>query len=137
MSRRVFFDANVLFTAAYSPGGKASTLIEEADRIGIVLVTSPLALEEARWNLAAKAPQAVPRLETLARGFQLAKLVQGSCPLKLPAKDQPIFLAALASGANVLLTGDRKDFGRYMEKPARTQGVLIVTVARFLEEYLG
>jgi uncharacterized protein len=136
VNRRVFFDANVIFTAAYSPAGKASTLIAGADRISLTLFTSPLALDEARRNLATKAPHALPRLDRIAGRFQLVKFAPRPCPLDLPAKDEPIFLGALACGAGVLLTGDRKDFGRYMEKPERTEGVLIVTVARFIEAYM-
>jgi hypothetical protein len=41
---RVFLDANVLFTAAYSPDGLSA------------LLTSPLAIVEAERNLEAKRP---------------------------------------------------------------------------------
>lgn len=126
----------MIFTAAYSPGGKASTLIQDAGRIGLALFTSTLALEEARRNLLIKAPHALPRLDRIAGRFELVNFAPRPCPLELPAKDQPIFLAALACGAGVLLTGDRKHFGRHMEKPERTDGVLIATVARFLEAYV-
>lgn len=136
MIRKVFFDANVIFTAAYSPLGKASTLIDDAGRIGLTLFTSELAMAEARRNLAFKAPHAIPRLDQITRRFQLVKFAPSPCPLELPAKDQPIFLGALACGAAVLLTGDKKDFGRYMEKPKQTEGVLIVTVARFIDAYV-
>jgi hypothetical protein len=54
------------------------------------------------------------------------------CPAGLAAKDQPIFRAALACRADVLLTGDIRDFGFLMNAPEKSGGLLIQTVAEFL-----
>jgi hypothetical protein len=50
----------------------------------------------------------------------------------LPKKDDPIFLSALGARCTHLLTGDLKDFGRFMNAPEDTSGILIQTVAGFL-----
>ncbi len=55
------------------------------------------------------------------------------CPQGLVEKDQPIFRAALGCGATHLLTGDLKHFGPQMNRPEETCGVLVQTVAAFLE----
>jgi predicted nucleic acid-binding protein len=51
----------------------------------------------------------------------------------LPEKDRPILEAAIRCKATHLLTGDRKHFGRFMNRPEVTSGVIIQTVAEFLE----
>lgn len=53
---RVFFDSNVLFTAAHNPSGKAALVIELGVRGHWELVTSAHAFEEARRNLDLKFP---------------------------------------------------------------------------------
>ena len=53
-------------------------------------------------------------------------------PQGLARKDRPIFQAACR--ATHLLTGDLRDFGRFMDRPDETLGVRIQTVAGFLDE---
>jgi hypothetical protein len=38
------------------------------------------------------------------------------CPVDLPDKDKPVFMAATAAGADYLLTGDVTHFGTYFGK---------------------
>lgn len=130
--KRVFLDANVLFTAAHNPAGKASLLFELARRGHWTLSTCQLAYEEARRNVRIKFPECLPRLNELGRDMRILSLVpQTSCPLELPVKDQPIFLSALQSGATHLLTGDIKHFGPFMDRASETRGVLIQTGSTF------
>ena len=56
---RTFVDANVLFTAAYSPQGKVAMLMESAS---FLIVTSDYAVEEARRNILAKRPASIDLL---------------------------------------------------------------------------
>jgi predicted nucleic acid-binding protein len=126
---KIFIDANLLFTAAYSPQGKAADVL----RSSFVLVTSEYAAEEARRNIQAKRPSAVAELEKILTSIQIVASAQSeTCPLDLPSKDQPIFLAALKFGATHLLTGDIKDFGPFMNRPNETCGIIIQTVTDFL-----
>lgn len=130
---RLFLDANVLFTAAHNPGGKASFVVDLASRGHWRAVTSALAVEEARRNLEVKFAEPVPRLdELLTRVAVVATVVGKSCPVRLPPKDQHIFLSALRSGCTHLLTGDRKHFGVHMNRPKDTEGIVVQTVADFL-----
>jgi predicted nucleic acid-binding protein len=57
---RVFLDANILFTAAYSLDGLSAFLIELATAGRLTLLTSPLAVVEAERNLETKRPAALP-----------------------------------------------------------------------------
>ena len=136
--KRLFLDANVLFTAAHSPGGKAALLMDLGRRGHWQVITSALALEEARRNLARKYPDRVEAFEAAVAGLALVGTGRDSpCPLPLPEKDQPIYLAARQSGATHLLTGDIRHFGPFMNAPERTGGINIQTVAAFLANAIG
>ena len=130
--RRLFLDANVLFTAAHRPHGKAAFLISLGSVASLQCLTSAYAVEEARRNLARKAPGALAAFDGLVDGLRLVPDHPAlPCPASLPDKDHPIFRAARAS-ADVLLTGDLRDFGPLMNAPERADGLLIQTVAEFL-----
>ena len=130
---RVFLDANVLFTAAHNPEGKAALVIELGRAGHWALATSRYALEEACRNLARKFPRSLDGLKPLLRGVHI---IDNHPALRFPAalaeKDRPIFQAAVDWGATHLLTGDMKDFGVFMNKPEETFGVVVQTVADFL-----
>jgi predicted nucleic acid-binding protein len=133
MMRRLFFDANVLFTAAHNPNGKAALVITLGKNGLWQLATSPYAKEEAQRNLARKYPQFINHFEDNIGCFLLVNdRIDIPCPTSLPEKDRPIYRAAHACRANVLLTGDLRDFGALMNQPQLTSGLLIQTVAQYL-----
>jgi uncharacterized protein len=135
---RLFLDANVLFTAAHNPNGKAALVLELAGKGHWRTVTSTYAAEEARRNVARKFPGCVERLEQLLADIEILGSGRGGAyPLPLRDKDRPIFEAAVRAGATHLLTGDIRDFGPFMNAPERTDGVLIQTVAAFLKDRAG
>jgi predicted nucleic acid-binding protein len=130
---RLFLDANVLFTAAHNPRGKAALVVELAEQGYWSLYSSAYAFEEARRNLARKFPSALERLECLRAAVDLVQHhPRHPFPSGLTAKDQPIFQAAIACQADRLLTGDLKDFGPFMNAPDLTFGVCVETVGDFL-----
>jgi predicted nucleic acid-binding protein len=130
---RLFLDANILFTAAHNADGKAS-LVMELGQAGLwQLVSSAYALEEARRNIARKYPDRLQRLQTLTQDLALAPTdLEVRCPQPLPEKDCPIYRAALTCKADILLTGDIRDFGFLMNDRTKANGLLIQTVADFL-----
>lgn len=130
---RIFLDANILFTAAHNPKGKAALVIELGQAGLWQLVTSTYALEEAHRNLALKFPNGLQRFGDLSKGLRITTDMAGvECPAGLPEKDCPIYRAAHACRAGVLLTGDIRDFGFLMNDRSKTDGLLIQTVADFL-----
>jgi predicted nucleic acid-binding protein len=130
---RLFLDANVLFTAAHNPQGKAALIISLGQHRLVELATSAYAGEEARRNLARKFPKALEPFETmLAHLTIVADDITIACPASLAEKDRPIYRAAHACKADVLPTGDLRDFGPFMNQPDPTDGLLIQTVADFL-----
>ena len=134
---RLFLDANVLFTAAHNPGGKAALVIDLGKQGHWAIATSAYASEEARRNLERKFPRLPDRLKELLRDIELTEHHPDlRFPPALAEKDRPIFQAAVACGATHLLTGDLKDFGAFMNLPENTVGVRVQTVADFLESLL-
>ncbi len=131
---RLFLDANVLFTAAHNPNGKAALIIELGGQGHWMLATSTYAAEEARRNLERKFPDALEDLVALLEVIQLAEhRPELWFPAGLARKDRPIFQSAVAWNATHLLTGDIRDFGRFMDRPETTSGIVVQTVAAFLE----
>lgn len=131
---RLFLDANVLFTAAHRPEGKAAYLWTAAAGRW-QLLSSAYAVEEARRNVSLKFRDSLARLESLAAAIELVpQAAAPALPLTLPAKDQPIWAAAHAARATHLLTGDLTDFGPHMNQPEAAGGVVIQTVAQFLAQ---
>jgi len=132
---RLFFDSNVLFTAAHNPKGKASLVIELAVAGNWEVVTSVYCIAEARLNLDRKHPAALGRLSGILRTVRLVPDVAGDrCTLLLPEKDRPVFASAQRCKATHLLMGDRRHFGAYMNNPKDTMGIVVQAVGDFLSD---
>jgi predicted nucleic acid-binding protein len=133
--KRLFLDANVLFTAAHNRHGKAALLLELGRTGCWEIVTSAYAAEEARRNLARKFPDRLDAFEELLTVVRVGSSpTSAACPLPLPEKDRPIFAAALICGATHLLTGDLRHFGPFMNDSEHTQSIVIQSVADFFGE---
>jgi len=132
---RLFLDANLLFTAAHNPDGKAALVIDSGAQGHWKLLSSNYAVEEARRNIEQKFPECIPVLDALLAKIEIVGTNPGlPCPLPLPAKDVPILVAAIYCKATHLLTGDIRHFGSYMNKQHLSGGLLIQTVANFLSQ---
>ena len=132
---KLFLDANVLFTAAHNPNGKAALVIELSRRETWSLATSTYAREEAIRNLERKAPEALARMNTILKSLHVVEhRPDMPFPITLVEKDRPIFQAALGCH---LLTGDLKHFGPIMNQPRETRGIVVQTVAMFLHSAAG
>jgi len=137
---RLFLDANILFSAAWKHGADAALLFDLAESLDCPLCTSRLALEEARRNITRKRPERGPELEHLAGRVSIGREPSASHLADankhgLPDKDIPILAAAIAQRADLLVTGDRRDFGHlYGTHPG---GVAVIGLGRALERLLA
>ena len=131
--KRIFLDANVLFTAAHNPHGKAAILIQLAATDAFKLFTSAYAREEAERNISAKYPGSLSGFKHLLKSITVVPVTNppADYPEILPAKDAPIFAAAVYCRATHLLTGDIKHFGPLMNQPDLCGGMIVQTVAEF------
>lgn len=132
--KRAFLDANVLYSAAYMPRSGLLALWQLGD---VELVTSDYALEEATRNLDGDERRA--RLGSLMAGVTVWTELPTTGVLfgevSLPEKDLPILLAAVESGCEFLITGDRMHFGPYYGQTV--QGVTVLTPRAFLDRWRG
>jgi len=85
-----------------------------------------------------KRPDALPGLERSLAAIQLVSApapadVERLTPADLSAQDRPILAAAIIAGATHFVTGDRRDFGRWMERQTSLP-LKIMTPRQFLTE---
>jgi uncharacterized protein len=125
---RIFLDANILFSGAL-PQSRMRAFLDFLGR-ECECVTNAYAVEEARRNLAAKFPAAVRHLDALVKKCELVPAVKTD--FKLALKDVPILGGALAARVKYLLTGDKKDFGKFFGETI--DGVKIVSPKMLAEE---
>ncbi len=128
---RLFLDANVLFSAAYREDAGLAELWKLDD---VQLTTSAYAFEEARRNLSDD--EQLERLQALVRRLSIVPESGVELPsnVKIQEKDQPIVQAAIASKASHLITGDRRDFGRYFGK--QVAGIWVMPPRQYLDTAL-
>jgi hypothetical protein len=129
---RPFLDANVLFSAAYQ---RANPLLALWGLPNTQLVASALAVQEAQNALSRHRPLRLPDLTALLPAVTVVPEAPPGSTLpagvQLPAKDEPILLAAIHAQATHLLTGDLKHFGPYFgQSPG---GVLVLRPAVYLQ----
>ncbi len=125
--RRVFLDANVLFSAAWREDAGLARLWQLP---AVQLLSSRYAAEEAARNLDTPAQRV--RLTRLITGVELvpdAGVGELPAGIELPQKDRPILLAAIGAAATHLLTGDLRHFGPLFG--TTVEGVLIQLPADF------
>jgi len=141
---RLFLDANVLFTAAYSPEGRSAALFALAGSGVCSLVSSRHAIDEACRNLALKSPRSMPGIEQLVALLEVVPeagpgTVAWAARQGLPPNDAPILAAAVAARVDLLATGDRSHFGHLFG--VTVAGVTVVppgdALARVLEAKPG
>lgn len=134
---RIFLDANILFSAARADGA-VRQLLALCEAAGHELWADAYVFEEARRNLAAKAPNGLPVLEAMAARIRIAALLAGNALLPdtmvLPEKDRPVLAAAIQHRCDMLVTGDRTHFGTLYGKTIR--GVSILSPAMLAEAVL-
>lgn len=113
--RRVFLDANILFSACRSHGA-IRDLLHALEEQGNTLVADTYVAAEARRNLVAKGPHgSIAVLDALLARVELGT-VQAMPHVSLDLtwladKDRPVLLAAISLNCHVLVTGDKAHFG--------------------------
>lgn len=136
---RLFLDANVLFSAAHRETNSVRIFFVLAGAGVCDLVSSAYAVEEARRNILRKYPERASDLLALTATLSLCgeanrPTLAWAAQHGLPAKDVPILAAAVQAQADILVTGDRTDFGHLYRKTLR--GVRILPPVAALETVL-
>jgi predicted nucleic acid-binding protein len=135
---RIFLDANVLFSAARTDGA-VRQLLALCEAAGHELWADAYVMEEARRNLAAKAPGGLSVLDAISTRIRVGGLLASGTLLPdttiLPEKDRPVLVAAIHHHCDILVTGDRSHFGPLYGK--KIQGVSVLSPAMLAEAVLG
>ncbi len=126
---RVFLDANVLFSAS-QPGSAFARLIAQTAEQA-TLLTSDVARAEARRNLSLKRAAWVSAFDELLSAVEIVPSSIFQLPVELDDKDVPLLCAAIRSGSDYFVTGDRRDFGHLFD--TRVGVVTIITPLRLAE----
>ncbi|QDU70143.1 PIN domain-containing protein [Engelhardtia mirabilis] len=129
---RVFLDANVLFSA--SNAGSATQRLIALGTARAQLITSELAILEARKNLRLKRPSWLEAFETLRESIDIVPTVVFGLQVKLASKDVPLLCAAIRAEADLFVTGDRLDFGHLLDEVVH--GVRIISPLGLAERLL-
>lgn len=133
---RIFLDANILFSAVKTDGA-IRLLLQLLRDAGHDCYVDGYVIEEARRNLAAKAPGSDAALNTMLGKMKVVDLhpsgPDSDAALALAEKDRPVLAAAIRSGCEALVTGDSTHFGRYYGK---TLGGVAIHSPRSLAEKL-
>ena len=133
---KLFLDANVIFSAAHREQGRSQDLIALAHAGLCELLASQHAIEEARRSLELKSAGFERRLaKALAQITIVAEApaapVEWARTQGLPLKDAPILAAAVSAHADLLVTGDSRDFGHLLGHVLR--GTRVITPAAALD----
>lgn len=137
MTRRVFLDASVVFSASYSSSGFARDLLIAGLRKDVEHFVGTDVLSEVVRNLSNKAPDRLTRL----RGFEASRsfvVVQPDsasvrrCAALVEEKDAHVVAGALAAGATVIATYDRKHLLSQADVIREAFGVEVLTPDKVL-----
>jgi uncharacterized protein len=135
---KVYLDANILFSAAKSPGA-IRVFVNELLAGGHELVADGYVIGEARRNLETKFPQALAGFEEIVRKLIIpAKLCPRVAQTLVPAlaeKDRPVLAAAIEHKCDALVTGDKTHFGAFYGRTV--QGVRIHSPASLAQSLAG
>ena len=126
---RIFLDATVLFSASKADSNIARLVNWLAEKD--TGVSSDLAVEEARRNLALKRSQWLGEFERVQTILEIVPSASFALPVALDAKDPPLLCSAIAATCEYFVTGDSRDFGHLYDRSV--MGVEVISLLRLAE----
>jgi predicted nucleic acid-binding protein len=106
---KLFLDANILFSASNTESNLFRLL--RFLKKNATLITSDYAHIEAQRNLHTKRPQWLEGFPEVMDGIEIVTSVDGPVSAGINEKDRPILATAIRHRCDILLTGDKRDFG--------------------------
>jgi predicted nucleic acid-binding protein len=127
-----FLDASILFSASHTESNLFRLL--QLLKAKATVITSDYAHIEAQRNLDAKRPQWRNGLPDIMSGIEMVPGVDAPVPADINDKDRPILATAIKYRCNILLTGDKRDFGHlFGQTVSRTKVLSPVMLKGVLE----
>jgi uncharacterized protein len=131
---RIVLDTNVLVSAAMTPHGRVSTIMDLVNDGRLELFVSPFILHEVNYVLARNGWEQSRIKETIELIKEVSEIVEPKVTVDVIKTDPPdnhILECAVEAKAEILVTGDRKHI-----RPLGTfQGIEILTPTEFLEQF--
>ena len=113
---KIFLDTNIIFSAILFPGSMPDKALQKALQPPYEAITCDYVIDELRRNVAKKFPQKLDALDhflaVLATNITIIKVSYDTEDESLNIRDdndKPVLKAAIQSGSDILITGD-KDF---------------------------
>ena len=137
---KIFLDSNVLLSGLFSDKGAPRIILDllALDLPLLAGATGRYNLMEVERNLENKMPEALPLYHHYLPklGLEIAPLptlkTVRSMSGVVADKDIPVLASAIACGAEYLITGDKKDFGR-LKGAQQKFNLTIVSPSEFIE----
>lgn len=111
---RIFLDADILFSAAFSKGA-IRRLIHDIRDASHTVVADRYVIEEAMRNISVHRSEALPVLHEILVFLEIVptryKLSPSGPSIELPEKDIPVLATALGARCDIVMTGDARHFG--------------------------
>jgi predicted nucleic acid-binding protein len=119
---KLFLDANILFSAS-DTGSNLFRLLQFL-KTKTTLITSDYAHAEAHRNLHAKRSQWLEGFPQVMDDIEVVPSVDAPVAAEINKKDRPILATAIRQRCDILLTGDKRDFGHLFGRQVETTTVL-------------
>jgi predicted nucleic acid-binding protein len=137
---KIFLDSNVLLSGLFSDQGAPRIILDllTLDLPILAGATGRYNLMEVERNLKNKMPEALPLYHHYLPklGLEIVALPTLETVRSMSGivadKDIPVLASAIACGAEYLLTGDKKDFGR-LKRVQQRYNLTIVSPSEFIE----
>ena len=115
---KVFLDSNVLISGFISEGGPPGMILEllSRDQPYLCAATGRYNIIEIERNIAKKVPASLPTYMEHIKKLALTvvpmptEVEVEAWPWPVACKDVPVLVSARSWGAEILITGDKKDF---------------------------
>ena len=119
---KLFLDANILFSAGKTESNLFRLL--QILKKKTTVITSDYAQIEAQRNLQAKRATWLNGFPEVLSGIEIVPSLDSPVPSKINEKDRPILATAVKHRCDILLTGDKRDFGHLFGQKVRQTQVL-------------
>src|ERR1017187_3426275 len=131
---RIVLDTNVLVSAAITPHGKVSIIMDLVNDGRLELFISPFILYEMDYVLARYGWDQAKIKEALEAIKEVSEVIEPKVTIDIIKTDPPdnrILECAVAAKADVLVTGDRK----HIHPLGTFRSIKILTPSEFLEQF--
>jgi len=125
---KIFLDANIIFSACNN-GSTIAEFLNNLYKKKYKLITCDYAVEEASRNLSAKRPDWLKNLPRILSKLESKPSRNMDIKVELAEKDRIILTSAIYYKCEIMITGDKRDFGHLYGKKISGTKILSPSLA--------